>query len=142
MVLHGTGKPRIYIDEGGGGEVIINLPYCDQLVETFTPDNIVKKLNGGAISITKRGYYYSALLDYGKRFPLTEIQKLDDLYDKDRTLVLTFYPRTSSVGYTVDVDPEADFKMMQMTFHRGHKGIQIKLIGIVRIDEIDLTSTS
>jgi hypothetical protein len=60
----------------------IDLPYCQRLTEIWTPDFIVKKMLDGDIKVKKRGFYYSASLDYAKYLHKDEVESLRDLFAK------------------------------------------------------------
>jgi len=115
----------------------IDLPYCQRLTEIFTPDFIVKKMVTGEIKTVKRGFYYSASLDYAKYFHKDEMQLLRDLYNKDYDY-FTFYPRVDNPGlsYKVDIDPDSEISFYQLQAHQGHGGVIILINSKTRLDKI------
>jgi len=125
---------------------VIDLPYCEQLVETFKPDLYpVKKLwNTGRKVVKLRGYYYYAALDYSSYTELSTLQPLQDVYNALRTQAMIFLPRRDNpnVNYSVEIDPDSgDLTLQQLTRHQGHKGLIIRLIGLDRLSKVDLTSS-
>jgi len=118
----------------------VDLPYCQRLTEVFTPDFIVKKMETGDIRRIKRGFYYSATLDYARYFHKDEMEILRDLFDKkyDGQYDFAFTPRLDNpaASYYVDIDPEAQVSFYQLKSHSGHGGIIIPIVGIERIEKI------
>ena len=116
----------------------IDLPYCQRLTERWTPDFIVKKMLTGDIRRNKRGFYYSATLDYSQYFHKDEMEIIRDLFNKDYQ-VFTFYPRldNAALSYSIDIDPESEVAFYQLKNHLGHGGISISIIGIERLDKIE-----
>ena len=140
-VLHGTGQPKLVIDPSGTPENII-LPYPKTFREFFKPEVLHKELYSGSISTTIKGWWYSAELDYGSYIAVATLQSLDNVYDKTRVTNMRFYPRNSSVYYSVELDPETALMLQQRSFNRAHKNFVLKLIGTARLSSVDLTSTS
>jgi hypothetical protein len=112
----------------------VDLPYCQRLTETFTPDYIVKKMLRGKIIMVKRGFYYSATLDYSGYLHKNEMQIIRYLYESSMN-GCGFYPRrdNTSVLYTVDIDPESQISFYQLQRHQGHGGVIINIIGTERL---------
>lgn len=119
---------------------LVDLPYCQRLTERFVPDFIVKKMFDGSIRRIKRGFYYSATLDYARYFHKDEMQILKYLYEKTMN-GCGFYPRldNTAVLYTVDIDPESEISFYQLKNHQGHGGIVINIVGITRVANIPLS---
>ena len=149
MILHGSGKPKLILDYGLGTATTITLPFCKNLIETFEPEIIQVRLFNGTLSTTKKGWWYSAILDYSDFIKATTLQSLDQdgaslqsLFDIDRTSDLYFYPRSTAVYYRAELDPSTAVILQQRPFHTSHKRFQIKLNGTIRLNNIDLVSTS
>lgn len=123
--------------------VQIDLPYCQSLIEKWTPDFIYKKRFNGDISRMKRGYYYSAFLDYSGFADSGLVSSLRGLYLLSTNQIL-FYPRVDnlSVVYNVDISPDTEFQLMQAKRHSGHKLTTINLVGVVRLSKINLQTPS
>lgn len=117
----------------------IDLPYCQALIENWSPDFLSYKMYSGDIKTTKRGFYYSALLDYSQWLGGSIVEYLRPLYRNDWK-EFTFYPRldNTDVSYVVDIDPSTAFQIRQARGNRGHKLVQIKLIGVRRLADINL----
>ena len=117
----------------------IDLPFCQALIESWIPDFLSKKFFNGNVGITKRGFYYSAVLDYSQWMGGNIVEYLRPLYNiKWQSFI--FYPRldNTDVSYVVDISPDTAFQIRQARGHRGHKLVQIKLIGLRRLPEINL----
>ena len=149
MILHGSGKPKLILDYGLGTATTITLPFCKNLIETFEPEIIQVRLFNGTLSTTIKGWWYSAVLDYSDFIKATTLQSLDQdgaslqsVFDTGRTVAMRFYPRSTSIYYTVELDPSTALVLQQRPFHTSHKRFQMKLNGTTRITEIDLVSTS
>lgn len=117
----------------------IDLPFCQALIESWTPDFLTYKMYSGNIENIKRGFYYSALLDYSQWMGGTIVEYLRPLYRIDWKNFI-FYPRldNTDVSYVVDIDPATAFQIRQSRGHRSHKLVQIKLIGVRRLSDINL----
>jgi len=115
----------------------IDLPYCQRLTETFSPDYIVKKMIDGRIVYIKRGFYYSASLDYGRYLHKDEMEIIRYLYEVSMN-GCGFYPRKDNFAilYTVDIDPESPVSFYQLQSHQGHGGVVINIVGTRRLDRI------
>ena len=124
-------------------DFIVDLPYCQELLETFTPDFVRTKLSNGNIVIDKKGFYYSATLDYSKYAHKDLVESLRGLFRAD-ALSIEFYPRIDnvSIAYMVDLDPDSPFSLAQLYGHQGHKYLVINLIGKQRLMEIPLLTPS
>ena len=115
----------------------IDLPYCKRLTESFTPDFIVKKMLNGNIIRIKRGFYYSASLDYGRYLHKDEMEIIRYLFQKSMN-GCGFFPRkdNTAILYTIDIDPESAISFYQLQNHQGHGGVVINITGITRVDRI------
>jgi len=115
----------------------IDLPYCQRLTETFTPDYITKKMLNGEIKYIKRGFYYSAVLDYGRYLHKDEMEIIRYLYEASMN-GCGFYPRkdNTAILYSVDIDPEGSISFYQLQNHQGHGGVIINITGIERLSRI------
>jgi len=81
----------------------IDLPFCQKLTETFRPDFIEKKMHRGDIRTNRRGFYYSATLDYARFAHKDTVILFRALFNKQYS-DYTFFPRSdnSLVQYKVD----------------------------------------
>ena len=115
----------------------IDLPYCQRLTESFTPDFIVKKMLNGNIVRIKRGFYYSASLDYARYLHKDEMEIIRYLFEKTMN-GCGFYPRRDNTAlyYAIDIDPESAISFYQLQNHQGHGGVVINITGITRVDRI------
>jgi len=120
---------------------VIDLPYCNQLTENFTLDTIHRKLFNGSLSIIKRGWWYSATLDYSRFISKETLQSLELAFNIGETF-FRFYPRRDNpnVHYKVYFSEDFVLSFYQGRFHKGHKGVIIPLVGYERTTNIDLTS--
>ena len=118
----------------------IDLPYCQRLTETFTPDFIVKKMLNGNIIRIKRGFYYSASLDYARYLHKDEMEIIRYLFQKSMN-GCGFFPRKDNTAlyYTIDIDPESAISFYQLQNHQGHGGVVINITGITRVDDIQFS---
>ena len=115
----------------------IDLPYCQRLTESFSPDYITKKMLDGSMRMIKRGFYYRASLDYGRYLHKDEMEIIRYLYESSMN-GCGFYPRkdNTAILYTVDIDPESEISFYQLQGHQGHGGVVINIIGIRRLARI------
>lgn len=122
----------------------IDLPYCQSLVESFEPDFIVHKTYAGRLKYIKRGFWYSAILDYSSYITKDTMKLFRFLYMTQRS-DLIFYPRSDNlnISYRCEIDTER-FQFAQKYNHVGHKLVRVHLKGLERLQNIelnDLTST-
>lgn len=102
----GEGKPqfRIYQTVADAytnwtattGYTKIDLPYCEKIVETFTPNQIVHELQHGKDALPM-GYDYSALLDYSGFISGDTLMSLAPLFQNRGEIV---YPNPSG-GFSI-----------------------------------------
>lgn len=151
---YNDGTDTLTVDEWSNGNpnataalyiqgIAIDLPYCQRLTETFTPDFITKKLLSGNIVRIKRGFYYSASLDYARYFHKDEMEVIRRLFNKIMN-GCGFYPRVDNKAlfYAVDIDPESSISFYQLKNHQGHGGIIINIIGTQRLASIPFLEPS
>lgn len=119
-------------------DIVIDLPYCEQLTESWTPDSIVKKRLNGKLNKKKKGFYYSASLNYSSFIKADVLSKLRHLFRID-TKEIIFYPRRDNqkVNYLVDIDDDT-LELFQLKHHQGHGGIIINVIGLNRYSEAQI----
>lgn len=115
----------------------IDLPYCQRLTESFSPDFIEKKMINGELVQIKRGFYYQASLDYARYLHKDEMELLRDLYNKNTNYIF-FTPRVDNLAvfYTVLIDPDSAISFYQLQNHQGHGGVVINVKSRYRIDKI------
>ena len=118
----------------------IDLPNCQRLTESFTPDFIVKKMLNGNIITIKRGFYYSASLDYARYLHKDEMEIIRYLFQKSMN-GCGFFPRrdNTAILYTIDIDPESAISFYQLQNHQGHGGVVINITGITRVANIQFS---
>jgi len=121
------------------GDHYIDLPYCESLEETFTPDFIVHKMFNGNIKTIKKGWYYSAVLDYGNYATVDTLDRLKWLYQKNITYSIYFYPRLDNpnISYKVDLSQDS-FSISQRQHHLGHRLVSVSIIGLELIPNLPL----
>lgn len=124
-------------------DIRIDLPYCQRLTESWFPDTIVHKLYSGKINRQKKGFYYTASLDYSTYANKTTVQLFRQLLRIDRTEIY-FYPRVDNVAvvYKVDLSPESEIVLNQIQQHAGHRSFIINLIGVERLTEVPIYDPS
>jgi hypothetical protein len=127
-------------------DIVIDLPYCQSggLNESFSIDAgpIKKMWNTGRKRVKIKGFYYGAVLDYSKNVETVFIQSLQPLYDASRTTSFIFYPRSDNpaIYYDCEIDPESKLEFAQLVRHQGMKNIQLRIMGLDRIQKPDLLS--
>jgi hypothetical protein len=115
---------------------VIDLPYCQKLTERWTPDMVIRKRLNGKIRTKKKGFYYSATLDYSRYIGADTLSILRPLFSTNTKSIL-FYPRVdnSKIFYVVDISPDTAFELYRLQNHQGHGGFMIEIIGLDRIPE-------
>jgi hypothetical protein len=121
---------------------VVDLPYCQALIESFGVDQYSKKLYAtGRIEKTRRGFYYFATLDYNRYFSKEDMEQIEILLNTSQGDML-FYPRrdNASVNYLVSFPDDFVLQWQQRQFHSGHRLVVIQLEGVERKTDIDLSS--
>lgn len=122
----------------------LDLPYCQSLVERFSPDFISRKLYSGNISILRRGWYYSATLSYDRYVKKDMLLLLNRIYRVNAPDELWFYPRRDNgqIVYKVQLDPKYTTEIAQRPHHYGHLLFNLELMGIERVSQLPFTDTA
>ena len=125
-------------------DTIIDLPYCESLIESFTIDSLPpKKLYSTGRRVIKiRGFYYYAQLNYTSFADRDLLTSVQGIYDSARTASFEFIPRRDNpnVSYDCEIDPEQALTMRQLSRHQGHGLVQFFFQSVERITKPDLTS--
>jgi len=135
--LPGVGKQISFLG------AVVDLPYCQALIEAISLDQFSKKLYiDGRIKKTRRGYYYFATLDYGRYFSKESMEAIEVLLNTNQGDML-FYPRRDNinVNYAVNFPDDWVLQWQQRQFHQGHRFVVIQLEGVERKTNIDLSSS-
>jgi len=87
--------------------------------------------------LLKKGFRYSAVLDYGRYLHKDEMEIIRYLFETSMN-GCGFYPRkdNTAVIYSVDIDPEASISFYQLQNHQGHGGVVINISGLDRLNRI------
>jgi hypothetical protein len=150
---YNPGTKVVTIDEWLGGVpapgkdiiflgTVIDLPYCEALIESFAFDQFSKKLYAnGRIKKTKRGKYYFAILNYARFFSKENMEQVEVLMNTNQGSML-FYPRRDNllINYVVDFPDDFVFQWQQRQFHSGHRLVIIQLEGLERLTAVDFSS--
>lgn len=119
--------------------IVIDLPYCQSLVEYWYPDGIVKRRLNGDLKTKKKGFYYRAELYFDKYISGNTLSLIRNLYRTDRKSII-FYPRrdNNNLFYEVDIDMDKELSFYQLQHHQGHGGVVINIIGLKRYSEAQI----
>lgn len=116
---------------------VIDLPYCQRLTESFSPEYIVKTMLDGDLRYIKKGFRYRATLDYSRYLDKPEMEIIRYLYESTMN-GCGFYPRrdNTAILYSVDIDAESSVNFYQLQNHQGHGGVIISIVGLQRLSRI------
>jgi hypothetical protein len=118
---------------------VIDLPYCETLVERFEPDYIVHPLYGGfagARLISRwRGWKYTADLVYSTYLSGETLYDLRPALNMDVDDKLILIPRKSAPGFQYNVIYAETISVAPFGYQKGHKGVIIKLRGTENVGE-------
>lgn len=128
------GQPAANSEIYYGGRVL-DLPYCYELRESFIEDNIKVKLTNGNINIKRKGFWYSAFLDYSEFIDADTIKTIEPLLDTTTEFYL--YPRRDNqyINFLCQLDEGIQYRKTR----RGYKNFFLKIKGITRYSNIDLS---
>jgi hypothetical protein len=133
------GAPRIQI-----GSYFIDLPFCQQLTETYLPEfGPSKKLfTTGRITRELKGFYYAAQLDYSRYAEKEMLKYVQKLYQL-RNTSFRLYPRSDRPYnyFNCELDEES-LDMAQLPFHQAHKNVILRFRGLDRFKQIDFEGAS
>ena len=144
---------------------VINLPYCEKIIEKFTPNNIVHKLQGATDARTM-GYEYEVTLDYAGFLDGDTLRNMAHLFEHREDLPyidgmgtsqveagsmyqIYFLPRidtlNSAVGSHTSPEDSRSFRVyvdegfeMSLIPGQGHSGFKLKLKGMDTVRTIPL----
>lgn len=107
---------------------VIDLPYCQELVETFTPDQLVHHLYRSRKSALFFGWGYEAQLNYAEYIDANTLLDLRPAMSKRTDDALVLIPRIDRPGrqYNVIFNGEVDLARHQM---QGHRKVVLKFQG-------------
>lgn len=120
---------------------VLDLPLCQNLIEGFKLDGYDKKFENGDIEPVKKGWYYSAVLDYSGHVKAAVLKKIGILIDITQKKFL-LYPRSDNpdISYVVDFAPGFTLQFQQKKHHKNHKLVVLELRGLKRLAKPDFDS--
>ncbi len=118
--------------------IVIDLPYCQRLIERWTPEVLTVKRLNGRIRKKKKRFYYSATLDYSQYLGGDKLSLLRHLFRTDRNEII-FYPRVdnNNLYYNVEIADDS-LEIYQLQHHQAHGGIRIQIIGLEPYSEAQI----
>ena len=142
----------------------ILMPFCETLIEKFTPNQIVHELQHGKDALTQ-GYNYEALLKYDEFLSPETLKALSPLFKPRGDMIyiagdgstqvqtgsvyqIYFVPRfdrlNTAVGSHTNAEDSRAYRVflddsfsLQLIPGQGHKGFSMKLVGMDIIRNMD-----
>lgn len=107
---------------------VIDLPYCEELLETFTPNQLLHELAWYRREALFFGYSYKARLDYKQFIDANTLLSLRPALNKREDDALILVPRIDRPGrqYNVLFD---DAVQLSRHVERGHKNVVLTFAG-------------
>lgn len=123
---------------------IIDLPFCGELLEIFTPVFYEEKelFETGELIRDLRGFRYAAIFNYEEYITGFEMRRMQNIYSAKRVNKFWIIPRSDnqSVFYKCEISDEP-LRLAQLAWHQGHKYAAFGFKGVTLAPEINLTST-
>lgn len=110
---------------------VIDLPYCNEFKEFFTPDTLVHNLYQSRKKVKERGYFYRISLDYSKRVYGDMLVDMQMILDTSQHINLVLIPRADVPGFSYNVffDPQAAMTLSMIGKGRAHKNLVFVFVG-------------
>lgn len=107
---------------------VVDLPVCENLKETFTPDQLIHSLHRNRKAGLFFGYEYKVVLNYENLIEADTLLSLRPALNKRQDDALILIPRIDRPGrqYNVLYDGEID---LSRNAERGHKGVKLSFQG-------------
>jgi len=108
---------------------VIDLPYCQGLTETFTPDQLIHNLWRSRKSSLFYGWQYSAVLDYSAWIAADTLIDMYPALNLSGTDKIILIPRVDKPGNSYNVIYEGGISIARFGAGAGHKGVQFGFSG-------------
>jgi len=108
---------------------VVDLPYCQALIETFTPDQLIHRLWRSRKSSVFYGWQYAAKLDYGTWIAadtLIDMYHALNLSEGDKLILI---PRVDKPGNSYNVIYDGDISIQRAGRGPGHRGVSFGFVG-------------
>lgn len=123
---------------------VIDLPYCQELYEAFTPIFYAEKelWDTGELIKDIRGFRYRAQFNYSKYINAATIAQLQNIYNANRVNKFWVMPRQDNMAvyYKCEIGDD-DLELAQLKFFQGHKYVSFNFKGLELVDGPNLRST-
>jgi hypothetical protein len=140
MTINGQGKPRLIVLSDAKPNMIdpvaiVNLPYCEKVVETFTPVTIIHKVQGGKLAL-HIGFEYSCKLDYSNYADGQTLLNLQPSFtfstpqEGNLGTRLILIPRLDAFGRNFNVTLVDPVSLSTVWPNIGHEGLVLKYDGL------------
>lgn len=108
---------------------VADLPRCQALKESFTPDQIVHAIYRAKKSVKRYGYSYACTMDYSKYVSGDTLLLLQAMLSPKKNDRLVVVPRVDSPEYQYNVFITNTIELELYGQGLGHRGFQIQLQG-------------
>lgn len=112
---------------------VIDLPYCQALTETYSPDQLVHNLYRSRKASVFFGWKYSALLDYSSWIAADTLITLNQALNISEGDSLILVPRVDNHGTQYNVIYNGDISLSRFGLAPGHRGVQLSFAGIQNV---------
>jgi len=107
---------------------VIDLPYCQGLVETFSPDQLIHSLYRSRKASVFYGWKYSVTLDYSVWIAADTLINLSQALNISAGDKIVLIPRVDKPGTSYNVIYSGDISLQRFGYGPGHKGVQLSFV--------------
>jgi len=108
---------------------VIDLPYCQALTETYSPDQLVHNLYRSRKASRFYGWKYSVTLDYSQWISADTLIALQQALNLSEGDSLILVPRVDNAGVQYNVIYNGDISISRFGIAPGHKGVMLAFSG-------------
>lgn len=112
---------------------VIDLPYCQSLVEEFEPDQLIHNLYRSRRSAKFFGWQYSARLDYAAWISADTLIDAGVIFNLEEDDELVLVPRVDKPGYNYRVLYDGPIPISRFGKAAGHKGVVLPFRGTANV---------
>ncbi len=108
---------------------VVDLPYCENLIETYSPDQLIHNLFRSRKASVFYGWKYSAVLDYATWVAADTLINMAQALNISGGDKLVLIPRVDKPGVNYNVIYNGDISIQRFGYGPGHRGVQFAFAG-------------
>lgn len=112
---------------------VIDLPYCEDLRESFTSDQLIHELTESRLAVEHRDFLYAAELVYSTRMSADDLYTLAPLLQLQKDDRIILVPRVDVPGFQYQVTFDNPIDLSLFGRAGGHEGIVLRFRSIERV---------